>query len=67
MSKPTNPTDQKPPSVDRLSQLWHRVNDHKMVQWNAAYVALAYALQHAVVLTREAFEWSQSIDRQSNQ
>jgi TolB-like protein len=48
----------KPPPVDRLSLLWHRINEHKIVQWSVAYVALAYAIQHAVVLTAEAFEWS---------
>jgi TolB-like protein len=28
-----------------------------MVQWSVAYVALAYAIQHGVVLTGEAFGW----------
>ena len=28
-----------------------------------AYVALAYAIQHGVVLTREAFEWPQAVER----
>jgi hypothetical protein len=27
------------------------------VQWSVAYVALAYAIQHGVVLIGEAFEW----------
>jgi TolB-like protein len=63
MSEHTNPTNPKPPSVDRLSQFWQRVNDHKMVQWSVAYVALAYAVQHGVALTREAFEWPQAVER----
>src|ERR1700676_4415020 len=63
MSVHTNPADPKPPSVDRLSQLWRRVNDHKIVQWSVAYVALAYGLQHGVTLTREAFEWPQAVER----
>ena len=50
-------TTPKPPPVDRLSLLWRRINQHKMVQWSVAYIALAYAIQHAVVLTSDAFEW----------
>jgi hypothetical protein len=63
MSENSNHANPKPPSVDRLSQLWRRVNDHNIVQWSAAYVALAYGIQHAVVLTREAFEWPQAVER----
>src|SRR6266699_1533412 len=51
----------KPPSVDRLSQLWRRVNEHKMVQWSVAYIALAYGLQHGVILTSESFEWPNAV------
>jgi TolB-like protein len=50
-------TSPKPPPVDRLSQFWQRIYDRKMVQWSVAYVALAYAIQHGVVLTSEAFAW----------
>ena len=57
MSEHTNPANPKPPSVDRLSELWRRINDYKMVQWSVAYVALAYGVQHGVVLTSEAFDW----------
>ena len=49
--------------MDRLSQLWRRVNDHKMVQWSVAYVALAYGVQHGVILTSEAFEWPHAVAR----
>jgi TolB-like protein len=59
------PAQQKPPSVDRLSLLWRRINEHKIVQWSVAYVALAYAIQHAVTLTSEAFEWPHAIERTS--
>jgi TolB-like protein len=59
------PIKSKPPAVDRLSQLWARVNEYKIVQWSVAYVALAYGIQHGVVLTREAFEWPQLIERMS--
>src|SRR6202521_1995501 len=63
MSEHTTSANPKPPSVDRLSELWRRINDHKMVQWSVAYVALAYGIQHGVVLTREAFEWPQAVER----
>src|SRR6266700_7467190 len=65
MSEHTNPANPKPPSVDRLSLLWRRINDHKMVQWSVAYVALAYGIQHGVTLTSEAFEWPHAVVRVS--
>src|SRR5258708_3651942 len=63
MSEHTNPANSKPPSVDRLSLLWRRVNDHKIAQWSVAYVALAYGVQHGVTLTSEAFEWPHAVER----
>jgi TolB-like protein len=36
-----------------------------MVQWSVAYVALAYAVQHGVVLTSEAFGWPEAVLRVS--
>ncbi len=65
MSEHTNPVNPKSPSVDRLSFLWRRINDHKMVQWSVAYVALAYGVQHAVTLITEAFEWPHVVERVS--
>jgi TolB-like protein len=63
MSEDTDRANPKPPSVDRLLLAWRRVNDHKMVQWSVAYVALAYAIQHGVTLTSEAFEWPHAVER----
>src|SRR5258706_1312697 len=65
MSEHSTPANPKPPSVDRLSELWRRINDHKMVQWSVAYVALAYGVQHAVTLITEAFEWPHAVERVS--
>ncbi|MEA2824498.1 MAG: hypothetical protein QOF03_980, partial [Alphaproteobacteria bacterium] len=65
MTEHTNPADPKPPSVDRLSLLWRRINDHKIVQWSVAYVALAYGVQHAIILTSEAFDWPHALVRVS--
>src|SRR5215472_6754823 len=55
----------KPPPVDRFAQLWQRVNEHKLVQWTVAYVAVAYAIQHGVILTSESFEWPNVVARSS--
>src|SRR5256885_15278928 len=63
MSENAKRPDQKPPSVDRLSLLWRRINDHKIAQWSVAYVALAYGIQHGVVLTGDAFEWPHVVSR----
>ena len=52
-----------PSLLELLSQLWHAINERKMVQWSAGYVALAYSVQHAVVLTGEAFEWPHAVVR----
>src|SRR6266566_1814758 len=63
MSENNGRANVKPPSVDRLSLLWRRVNDHKMVQWSVAYIALAYGIQHGVILTSESFEWPNAVAR----
>src|SRR2546421_2137330 len=65
MSEDAKRPDQKPPSVDRLSLLWRRINDHKMVQWSVTYVALAYGIQHGVELTSNAFDWPHAVARVS--
>jgi TolB-like protein/tetratricopeptide (TPR) repeat protein len=65
MTQESDRANPSPPPVDRLSQLWRRINEHKMVQWCVAYIAVAYAVQHAVVLTGEAFEWPAAVLRVS--
>src|ERR1051326_6236872 len=40
-----------------------QLKEHRVVQWTVGYVAVAYAIQHAVVLTGEAFEWPQAVQR----
>jgi TolB-like protein len=62
MGTETKPKE-RPPPVDRFSQVWSRVNEHKLVQWTVGYVAVAYAIQHAVVLTSESFEWPNAVAR----
>src|SRR6266478_1320355 len=63
MSEDTDHPNPKPPSLDRLSELWRRINTHKMVQWSVAYIALAYGVQHGVELTSDAFEWPHAVVR----
>ena len=63
MSEKTSRANPKPPSVDRLAGVWRRINDYKIVQWSVAYVALAYGIQHGVVLTSDAFEWPRAVAR----
>ncbi len=48
---------------DRLPVLLRRVKDHRIAQWTVGYAGLAYAIQHAVVLTGDAFEWPQAVQR----
>ena len=63
MSEHTNPANPKPRSVDRLSERWRRVNEHKMMQWSVAYVALGYGIQHGGNLTSQSFEWPNEVAR----
>src|SRR5438477_3287110 len=61
MSEDADRANSKPASLDRLSLLWRRINDRKIVQWSIAYIALAYGLQHGVVLTSDAFGWPHAV------
>jgi adenylate cyclase len=65
MSEQTDRANPTPPPVDRLSQLWRRVNQHKIVQWTVAYIAVAYALQQGLVLIGGAFDWPGAVLRAS--
>src|SRR5690348_2911263 len=48
---------------DFLSAAWRRVREHRIAQWTVGYVALAYGIQHAVILTSESFEWPNIVAR----
>ena len=39
-----------PQSEDHISALWHRLKEHRIAQWAVGYVALMFAIQHAVTL-----------------
>ena len=50
-------------SSDRLTILWRRLKVHRIAQWTVGYIALAYGIQHAVILTSESFEWPNIVAR----
>src|SRR5262249_6327993 len=50
---------------NRISILWRQLKDHRVVQWSAGYVAVAYSIQHAVTLTGEAYDWPNIVVRVS--
>src|ERR1051326_3220642 len=48
---------------DRFTALWRRAKEHRVAQWTVGYIAAAYAVQHAVILTSESFEWPNIVAR----
>jgi TolB-like protein/Flp pilus assembly protein TadD len=54
-----------PASAAQFTLLWLRIKQHRIVQWAVGYVALIFAVQHAVTLTTEAFEWPHLVVRVS--
>ncbi|HXD52251.1 MAG TPA: hypothetical protein VN689_10180, partial [Burkholderiales bacterium] len=65
MSEDAGRANDKPEHIDRVAGLWRRVYERKIVQWSVAYIALAYGVQHGVVLTAEAFEWPHAMQQVS--
>ena len=53
----------QPAGADRTAQLWYRLRDHRVVQWTVGYVAVAYGIQHGVVLMTESLDWPHSVER----
>jgi hypothetical protein len=51
VSEEANRTGDVAPSTDRLTALWRRIKEHRIAQWTVGYIALAYGIQHAVILT----------------
>src|SRR5690242_3326669 len=50
---------------DRLTAMWRRMKEHRIAQWTVGYVAVAYGIQHAVILTSESYEWPNIVARVS--
>lgn len=42
---------------------WHRIQEHKILQWGLGYVGVAIAIAHGQELLAEAFEWPHLIGR----
>ena len=45
------------------SAFWHRVKEHKVVQWTIAYGAAAYTLLHVVEMVSDALDWPHLVVR----
>src|SRR5215831_2548049 len=46
-----------------MAQLWRRLKDHRIAQWTVGYIAVAYGIQHGVVLTTESLDWPHTVER----
>lgn len=42
---------------------WHRIQEHKILQWGLGYVGVAIAIAHGQELLADAFDWSHLIGR----
>ena len=42
---------------------WHRVQEHKILQWGLGYVGIAIAIAHGQELLADAFDWPHLIGR----
>jgi TolB-like protein len=49
--------------VEKLSALWARVKERKVIQWGLAYLAAALALAHGTELLSHAFDWPHIVYR----
>src|SRR5438105_5726908 len=65
MSENSSRANPKPPSLDRLAGVWRRINEYKVVQWSVGYIALAYGIQHGIILTSESLDWPRLVSRVS--
>src|SRR5215469_13406678 len=59
--------DHSPNPVERPAAgdggVWHRIREHKIIQWALGYLAAALAVTHAEELIARAFEWPEFISR----
>lgn len=61
-AQPGTEVNETPP-VDRFARLWHRLNEHKVIQWGLAYLGIALALAHGQELLAHAFHWPEVVAR----
>lgn len=56
--------DQSPKqAVTRVSDLWHRIRERKLVQWALAYVGVSLGLLHGIELVGHPFHWPLIVTR----
>ncbi len=46
-----------------MTDLWQRLQQHKLVQWSVAYVAAAFALLQGIDIVAQQFGWPESVQR----
>jgi TolB-like protein len=52
-----------PAVIERISALWHRIHERKLVQWTLAYVGVSLALLHGIELVGHPFHWPLLVTR----
>lgn len=53
----------KPAPVDLFAQVWHRLREHKVIQWGLAYLGAALALAHGQEILAHTFHWPAVVGR----
>jgi len=51
------------PSAGSVGAVWHRLREHKVLQWGLAYIGVALAIAHGAELMSSAFEWPHVVGR----
>ena len=62
---PARPAEENstPASTSNPGAFWHRIQEHKILQWCLGYVGAAIAIAHSQELLAEAFDWPHLIGR----
>jgi TolB-like protein len=62
---PARPAEENstPASTSNPGAFWHRIQEHKILQWCLGYVGAAIAIAHGQQLLAEAFDWPHLIGR----
>ena len=60
-TQPTPPTATA--QLGDTTDLWEKIQRHKVVEWTLAYVAAGFALVHAVEMGSHAFEWPRLVSK----
>jgi len=61
-SGPADSADEPLPAVAHEG-LWHRIHEHKILQWGLAYLGAALALAHGAELLGHTFHWPEIVQR----